>query len=1720
MGNRFRRKLISFILIFSMLFTILPMSALAAETEGLRIKAAGMDKLTVEQGSAEVPEEGDGIIALSALEQTIERDYEQKVTVQVKNLADVPMQYYLECNNMNEKIYMNFVESGSRDMPLTILPGETQDVVLNVFAQNATETWYLVPIKAYGADGTLLTEYDLQFSCAAPTGNIHYEQMQVNESTLATTYQIKNAGNADILDLTLGMTGEAADYVRIVPGVENYPLAVNGSVEVQLIPDLAKMKDKGKSVVKGMLQASGGANDGVEVSFDTKGQKIQSTTMSALALKQSGNPYYDLKVEPETIGGTFRDKDIHSLAEKYMGNGGDGITTTAEANEVYKELFDENGMMDFSVKTGYTYSGKEKQVGANLRVSSKLVSGFVSEKPVTEVGYNQSTGRYDCNTTIYVTGAEYNKLISNFQSDVEDKLNLSENTTIGKPGADQKIAVSFGYSMFGASDLKSVSDFNDVIGTTKDVYNSMNVMLSPEYSEDEKKGYVAINSSRIFMRHVAGPVIMGVMTTTMDGFGVIVGALCNAIIDWSLDDLAAGYEKYILGMDGGAIYYDIYGNQCTNVGSVTSDFYLPDYGAKPSGMYETGRMYNGEADAGFAQLNSVNYSYTVNGVATGSSHNNGLAQVTIANLMPFVTQLKPGLNTIVRDYDTNPGNYRVVADTEITVLYPEDAKVSYIGNPEELQDVRLRPDFAIYPENITLARPAVIGEENKVTVYFYNRGSLGGWVDLTVQDGTQIVYKSEKPVFMEAFSEQSVTFDWNPTTSTTFKATLTNRSEGLDNIKGIDERKDTNNSAERCINARERQVPIIQTIGPATAAQNEIMYVTADVANPADMKEVAVAIDGVNCDLNDITIAETSENTIRVATKVKALAVGTHKIKVTITYATGVQTTATVEKNAEISISARASNSFVVDSTVINPTFKVVDPKGKLIPTTVSKTDSGYTLNQTAAMTEAQGEGYILMTSCENGLIVTPVSELTGTLSLTNGKTISIENHGEVLKSVAVNYIDNNSVPKTILPLSEDSRSFKIVGAEQCDFQIYYTVKNMSVNSSINNWSVSSTSAINLSDYYQLYQMNLIEGPAHDTYCDARLFVTTADGQRSQWMNAMYDAASKTVTILEDSEYVIELIKKATDLQLYLACEDTLYQVDLTNYTTPVQLDRTNHSKISYQCPEAKVLSIDNTSLKIGVPSMDVNLYGNVLYVPAGTYSLAVAYVADGQKQSYHEQVNASQDVTVNLPNQKNGTTVSFRWPDIFDFGYMTYLLDLESDFSSNGFQVEQDEKIVVPAETQKISLYLSSYDSVSGAECSMDVSIDCNIVENQNNVLTVGDNFTGNMYCRSDTAYTNGTCELYFDTLKDSNGTELDYYNANSGEGTLYGYVILTNTSDNAEYKIPVATTYVGSSLDFMIPASVKEGTYTYRVELSTKKTEELPDDTKYDITATAEEGGSITPVGMVQVNEGADQTFQIQADADYSIRDVIVDGVSQGNISSYTFTNVRAGHTIVAQFQADETEPPKPSGGFGSGGFSGTYNYPVKVDGTVDGATVTFSKTNAVAGDKVVITVTPEAGKQVEEVIVTNSNDKRIEVTKVADNQYSFIMPEGSVKVDVVTKAATYDKRIVLQIDNRNVLVNDATINGDVTPVIVDGRTMVPIRVITESLGGKADWNEATRTVTLTIDGKVLSMTIDTTIPGFDAAPVILNNRTYVPIRYIAEALGAQVEWIADSRQIVITK
>ena len=92
-------------------------------------------------------------------------------------------------------------------------------------------------------------------------------------------------------------------------------------------------------------------------------------------------------------------------------------------------------------------------------------------------------------------------------------------------------------------------------------------------------------------------------------------------------------------------------------------------------------------------------------------------------------------------------------------------------------------------------------------------------------------------------------------------------------------------------------------------------------------------------------------------------------------------------------------------------------------------------------------------------------------------------------------------------------------------------------------------------------------------------------------------------------------------------------------------------------------------------------------------------------------------------------------------------------------------------------------------------------------------------------------------------------------------------------------------NGLDYMLASKVE-----IRVTCGTLAT--------YIITATAGTGGTITPSGTVTVTEGGSQTFSITPDGDNSVADVLVDGTSQGSISSYLFTNVTSNRYIEAIF------------------------------------------------------------------------------------------------------------------------------------------------------------------------------------------------------------------------------
>jgi hypothetical protein len=94
--------------------------------------------------------------------------------------------------------------------------------------------------------------------------------------------------------------------------------------------------------------------------------------------------------------------------------------------------------------------------------------------------------------------------------------------------------------------------------------------------------------------------------------------------------------------------------------------------------------------------------------------------------------------------------------------------------------------------------------------------------------------------------------------------------------------------------------------------------------------------------------------------------------------------------------------------------------------------------------------------------------------------------------------------------------------------------------------------------------------------------------------------------------------------------------------------------------------------------------------------------------------------------------------------------------------------------------------------------------------------------------------------------------------------------------------------------------------IEIVFTQTSQPPPTPTYAITASAGIGGSISPLGTLIIDSGATQKYSITANTGYQISDVSVDGSSKGVISTYTFTNVQATHTISASFTT--TNPTVP--------------------------------------------------------------------------------------------------------------------------------------------------------------------------------------------------------------------
>ena len=116
--------------------------------------------------------------------------------------------------------------------------------------------------------------------------------------------------------------------------------------------------------------------------------------------------------------------------------------------------------------------------------------------------------------------------------------------------------------------------------------------------------------------------------------------------------------------------------------------------------------------------------------------------------------------------------------------------------------------------------------------------------------------------------------------------------------------------------------------------------------------------------------------------------------------------------------------------------------------------------------------------------------------------------------------------------------------------------------------------------------------------------------------------------------------------------------------------------------------------------------------------------------------------------------------------------------------------------------------------------------------------------------------------------------------------------------------------------------------------------------------------------------------------------------------------------------------------------------------------------------------------------------------------------------------------------VLLNGEKLEFDVPPQIIDDRTLVPLRAIFEAFGASVEWIETDQMILASYDSKLLSMVIgkqefvltnaatgEKAGVQLDVPAQIVNDRTLVPLRAIAESLSAEVNWNEADQTVSIT-
>lgn len=255
-------------------------------------------------------------------------------------------------------------------------------------------------------------------------------------------------------------------------------------------------------------------------------------------------------------------------------------------------------------------------------------------------------------------------------------------------------------------------------------------------------------------------------------------------------------------------------------------------------------------------------------------------------------------------------------------------------------------------------------------------------------------------------------------------------------------------------------------------------------------------------------------------------------------------------------------------------------------------------------------------------------------------------------------------------------------------------------------------------------------------------------------------------------------------------------------------------------------------------------------------------------------------------------------------------------------------------------------------------------------------------------------------------------------------------------------------------------------------------------------------------QVSSEVDQDTDVETDEDIEDEEVVEEGNGKGKGNSKVWKEAKA----AVEAEKDEIEALKDG-----------------IEDELEALETSLEAAEALGDEAAIaeIKLQLEAKKLEMNEYKVQMKAKIQEMQEIVRNKYT--QEELEALKEVSLRFDSIENVDVIPVEN--VLFKKGNAKFDTPPVIKEGRTLIPVRAVSEALGAKVEYDDVEKIVTITKDGKVIvfslaegTVTVNEETVEIDVPAEIMNNRTMVPLRFIAEQLELTVEWDQETQTINI--